>query len=75
MIEKAQGEPSDETADVTSAEMAEALKSVKSAAPGLAGALDAANLTPEGLANAHERATSEEHNAGPAAEGQANERG
>jgi hypothetical protein len=41
--------------------MAEALKSIKSAAPSLASEIDAAQVTPESLAGAHDRATSEEH--------------
>jgi|GraSoiStandDraft_43_1057313.scaffolds.fasta_scaffold1463604_1 hypothetical protein len=52
--------PSD-AASAGSSEMAEALKSIKSAAPSLASEIDAAQVTPESLAGAHDRATSEEH--------------
>ncbi len=39
-----------------SSEMAEALKSIKSADPSLASQIDATNLTPESLADSHDRA-------------------
>ncbi len=44
------------TASGGSSEMAEALKSIKSADPSLASQIDAANLTPESLAGSHDRA-------------------
>lgn len=44
-------------ASVGSSEMAEALKSIKSASPSLAGEIDAAQITPENLAGSHDRAT------------------
>lgn len=49
------------TAGAGSNEMAEALQSIKSADPSLAGAIDAANVTPESLASSHDRATAGEH--------------
>ena len=62
MIDKDQEElpePGD-AEDVGSGEMAEALKSIKSAAPSLAGDIDAAQITPESLASAHGKATPDE---------------
>lgn len=56
------GQPEESAAaSATPAEMAEALDSVKSEAPSLAGAIDAAHVTPEGLAGSHDRATTDEH--------------
>ena len=46
-------------ANFGASEMAEALKSIKSAAPSLAGDIDAAQVTPESLARSHDRATDE----------------
>lgn len=53
-----------DTTSSTSAELAEALDAVKSSAPSLAQQLGAADLTPDKLAEAHQRATSEEHGSG-----------
>ncbi|HEX5348345.1 MAG TPA: hypothetical protein VFW64_14765 [Pseudonocardiaceae bacterium] len=53
---------SSDAASVGSSEMAEALKSIKSADPSLASQIDAANLTPESLAGSHDRA--DEHDSG-----------
>lgn len=39
--------------------MSEALDAMKATAPSLAGALDAAGVSPGGLAGSHERATSD----------------
>lgn len=63
MIEKDRAEPSEATdaASVGSSEMAEALKSIKSASPSLAGEIDAAQVTPESLVGSHDRATVDEH--------------
>jgi ABC-type transporter Mla subunit MlaD len=43
--------------------MAEALDAVRASSPSLGAALDAANVTPGKLADAHDRATSEEPDA------------
>jgi hypothetical protein len=48
------------TASAGSSEMAEALKSIQSADPSLAGAIDAAHVTPESLAGSHDRAIADE---------------
>lgn len=61
-------------ASATSDEMAEALDSMKSASPSLAGTIDAAHVTPEGLAGSHDRATPDEHDAAQSATGERNER-
>jgi hypothetical protein len=55
---------------ITSDEMSEAFGAMKAASPSLAGALDAAGVSPGGLAGSHERATSD---AAPA-EDEGNER-
>lgn len=43
--------------------MAEALKAVKASSPSLGAAIDAAGVTPDELAGAHDRATSDEPDA------------
>ena len=62
MIDKDQEElpESSGAEDVGSDEMAEALKSIKSASPSLASDIDAAKITPESLAGSHDRATPDE---------------
>jgi hypothetical protein len=62
MIEKDADELAQETATAAPnpAELAQALKAVKSSSPELAATLDAANVNPDDLAEAHHRATSEE---------------
>jgi hypothetical protein len=48
--------------------MAEALDAAKASSPSLAAKLDGAGIKPDELADAHERATPDEHEgAGPAA--------
>lgn len=60
--------PTSEPANPTSADMTEALASVKASSPSLGSALDAAGINPDELADAHERATSDEREGtGPAA--------
>jgi hypothetical protein len=64
MIEKDQDELPEETAAAAPnpTDLAQALKEVKSSAPELAAVLDAAQLKPDDLADAHRRATAEESN-------------
>jgi ABC-type transporter Mla subunit MlaD len=50
----------EEAASTTSKGMAEALDAVRASSPSLGAAVDAANLTPGELADAHDRATSEQ---------------
>ncbi|MGH3781412.1 MAG: hypothetical protein ACRDRO_12495 [Pseudonocardiaceae bacterium] len=62
MIDKDQEElpePGD-AESVGPGDMAEALEAIKSASPSLAGEIDAANVTPESLADSHDRATSDD---------------
>lgn len=47
----------------TSDDMAEALNAVRASSPSLGAALDAAGVTPDELADSHDRATSDEHDA------------
>ena len=47
----------------TSDDMTEALKSVKASSPALGAKIDAAGVTPDELAGAHERATPDEPDA------------
>ncbi|MGH4007171.1 MAG: hypothetical protein ACRDTH_03200 [Pseudonocardiaceae bacterium] len=49
-----------EPTSTTSDDMAEALKAVKASSPSLGAEIDAAEVTPEKLAGAHERATPDE---------------
>lgn len=51
-----------EATSTTPKGMAEALDAVRASSPSLGAALDAANVTPGKLADAHDRATSEEPN-------------
>ncbi len=51
--------------DTTSAGMAEAIEDLKSKDPSLAQALGSAGMTADKLADAHQRATSEEHEGQP----------
>ncbi|MGH3934596.1 MAG: hypothetical protein ACRDS1_06415 [Pseudonocardiaceae bacterium] len=66
MIEK-NTDPADQAPADTSAtpgDMAAALDAVRASSPALGAALDAAKVTPDDLAGAHDRATSEEHDKG-----------
>ncbi|MGH3900554.1 MAG: hypothetical protein ACRDTA_20365 [Pseudonocardiaceae bacterium] len=47
----------------TSDDMTEALNAVRASSPSLGAALDAAGVTPGELADSHDRATSDEHDA------------
>jgi hypothetical protein len=47
--------------DTSSAEMSEAIEAIKSASPSLAQELGSTGMTPDKLADAHRRATSEGH--------------
>ncbi len=70
MIEEASGEVGSadspgqqEATSTTPKELAEALDAVRASSPSLGAALDAAEVTPGGLADAHDRATTEEPDA------------
>lgn len=52
--------PTSESTGTTSEDMAEALAAAKASSPSLGSALDAARVKPDELADAHERATSDE---------------
>ncbi|MCA1836875.1 MAG: hypothetical protein LC721_11340 [Actinobacteria bacterium] len=47
--------------DTSSAEMSEAIEAIKSASPSLAQELGSTGITPDKLAEAHQRATSVSH--------------
>jgi hypothetical protein len=51
----------EERAEGTSADMSEAIEAIKSASPSLAQEIGSAGITPEKLAEAHQRATSGGH--------------
>jgi hypothetical protein len=68
MIEEGREEASPQSdTSTTSDEMAEALDAVRASSPSLAEKIEAAEMSPDELAGAHGRATSEKHNAGPSA--------
>ena len=55
-------EEEERSEDTTAAGMAEAIEAIKSASPSLGQALGSTGMTPEKLADAHQRATGEGHN-------------
>jgi hypothetical protein len=59
----------------TSDDMAKALDAARASSPSLGAALDAAKIAPDELAGAHNRATSDEHDAAEPALDEGNERG
>ncbi len=72
MIDEASGEVGSadlprqkEATSATPKELAEALDAVRASSPSLGAAIDAAKVTPGGLADAHDRATSEESDPKP----------
>ncbi|MGH3811292.1 MAG: hypothetical protein ACRDUV_02395 [Pseudonocardiaceae bacterium] len=64
-----------EPTSTTSDDMAEALKAVKASSPSLGAAIDAAGVTPDELAGAHERATPDEPEAAKTTPDEGPERG
>jgi hypothetical protein len=67
MIEEGMDETPSDT-DTTSEDMAEALDAVKASSPSLAAKIDAADMSPDKLADAHGRASSGQHEAAQPAE-------
>lgn len=66
MIEEGREETSPQSdTSTTSEDMAEALDAVRASSPSLAEKIEAAEMSPDELAGAHGRATSEEHNTPP----------
>ena len=51
--------------ETTSAEMSEAIESIKSSSPGLAETLGSSGITPDKLADAHHKASPEGHDHPP----------
>lgn len=62
MVEEESAElpPQKEPTSATPKELAEALEAVRASSPSLGAAIDAAKVTPTELADAHDRATSEQ---------------
>lgn len=65
MIEESEGQlpKGSEPTSATSDDMAEALNAMRTSSPSLGAAIDAAGVSPDELAGAHDRATADESDA------------